>query len=376
MGRFGRLQRKIPVAVALTLAFCLHAFAQAGFEDVPENYWGTGYIQAAAEAGIIKGYPTGREGVFKFEPEKSVSKQESLVMLYRMLEGAGILEIEPDADELPTLYEKQLKEAGIAAWAHPEVAYAFRRQIAIAEDFRPAAGSAAAPRQIVAVWASKAMNYELAPVQILPYADGQSISDEAFAHAEALYRNGIMTGDNKNLLNPKDGIRRVEFAAVCTRLLAQAGTMADSPRPARKLADNLILQSGIVRNVSQGGLRFSFDTGNGPVRSVSLLPDASIVIDGKQAAASDISKLDGRFISISCLLGSGRQVLIETGVRVQKGRVEALSSEGDYGILTLSTEQGLRIRYCYDEETLSDATLKTGASISLIADGTYVLEIQ
>jgi hypothetical protein len=75
-------------------------------------------------------------------------------------------------------------------------------------------------------------------------------------------------------------------------------------------------------------------------------------------------------------MGAGRQVLIETGVRVQTGWIENLSSEDDYGILTLSTEDGQLIRYCYDDETLADVTIQMGIDVSLIADGAYVLEIK
>lgn len=374
--RFRRLQRRVPVVVALTLALCLHAFAQTGFEDVTDSYWGAGYIQSAAETGIIKGYPTAREGVFRFEPEKSVSRQESLVMIHRTLESAGILEQETDAEELPALYARQLAEAGIADWAHAEVAYGFRRQYVEAGDFKTAGGGAVAPRQLIATWASKAMGYELAAVQILPYADGADISAEAFAHAEALFRNGIMTGDDKNRLNPKDGIRRVEFAAVCTRLLAQAEKLVDSPRPARKLADSLILQSGTLGKVSQGGARFELKAADGRVCSVALQTDTGIVLNGKAASAADLAGYEGRFISVSCLMGGGRQAVVETAVRVQKGRIEAISSEGDYGVLTLATQDGLRIRYCYDEQTLADVAITKGIDVSLIADGAYVLEIK
>lgn len=369
----GRPQRRMWVAVVLTLAMSLSAFAQTGFLDVEEAYWGAPYILTAAEAGIINGYPTQEDGVFRFDPENPVSKQESLAMIYRTLQSAGLLQEEAD---LSGSYVQQLTAGGIAEWARLYAAYGFRYEYVAAGDFQNAGGAALAPRQLIAMWAAKAMKYELAPAAILPYTDGAKISNETFAYTDALYRNQIMTGDNKGNLNPADGIRRVEFAAVCTRLMDDAERMAQTPQAARKLQDSLILHSGTVKSVQASSRRLQLQTADGSIQSVRLSPDATVLMDGREVSASDLAALENKFVSISCLMGAGRQVLIDTGVRVQKGWIESLSSEDDYGVLTLSTEDGMLIRYCYDDETLADVTIRRGIDVSLIADGSYVLEIK
>jgi hypothetical protein len=369
----GRPQRRMWVAVVLTLSMSLSAFAQTGFLDVEEAYWGAPYILTAAEAGIINGYPTQEDGVFRFDPENPVSKQESLAMIYRTLQSAGLLQEETD---LAGSFAQQLNAAGVAEWARLYAAYGFRYEYVTAGDFLNAGGATLAPRQLIATWAAKAMNYETASVAALPYADGAKISDEAFVYTDALYRNQIMTGDNKGNLNPLDGIRRVEFAAVCTRLLEDAERMAQTPQAARKLQDSLILHSGTVKSVQASSRRLQLQTADGSIQSVRLSPDATVLMDGREVSASDLAALENKFVSISCLMGAGRQVLIDTGVRVQKGWIESLSSEDDYGVLTLSTEDGMLIRYCYDDETLADVTIRRGIDVSLIADGAYVLEIK
>jgi len=351
----------------------LSAFAQTGFLDVEEAYWGAPYILTAAEAGIINGYPTQEDGVFRFDPENPVSKQESLAMIYRTLQSAGLLQEETD---LAGSFAQQLNAAGVAEWARLYAAYGFRYEYVTAGDFLNAGAATLAPRQLIATWAAKAMNYETASVAALPYADGAKISDEAFVYTDALYRNQIMTGDNKGNLNPLDGIRRVEFAAVCTRLLEDAERMAQTPQAARKLQDSLILHSGTVKSVQASSRRLQLQTADGSIQSVRLSPDATVLMDGREVSASDLAALENKFVSISCLMGAGRQVLIDTGVRVQKGWIESLSSEDDYGVLTLSTEDGMLIRYCYDDETLADVTIRRGIDVSLIADGAYVLEIK
>jgi hypothetical protein len=369
----GRPQRRMWVAVVLTLAMSLSVFAQTGFLDVEEAYWGAPYILTAAEAGIINGYPTQEDGVFRFDPESPVSKQESLAMIYRTLQSAGLLQEETD---LAGSFAQQLNAAGVAEWARLYAAYGFRYEYVTAGDFLNAGAATLAPRQLIATWAAKAMNYETASVAALPYADGAKISDEAFVYTDALYRNQIMTGDNKGNLNPLDGIRRVEFAAVCTRLLEDAERMVQTPQAARKLQDSLILHSGTVKSVQASSRRLQLQTADGSIQSVRLSPDATVLMDGREVSASDLAALENKFVSISCLMGAGRQVLIDTGVRVQKGWIESLSSEDDYGVLTLSTEDGMLIRYCYDDETLADVTNRRGIDVSLIADGAYVLEIK
>lgn len=369
----GRPQRRMWGAVVLTLSMSLSAFAQTGFMDVEGAYWGAPYIQAAADAGIINGYPTEEDGLFRFAPENPVSKQESLAMIYRTLQSAGLLQEEAD---LSGSYVQQLTAGGISEWARLYAAYGFRYEYVKAGDFQSAGGAALAPRQLIAMWAAKSMKYELAPAAILPYADGAKISSEAFAYTDALYRNQIMTGDNKGNLNPADGIRRVEFAAVCTRLMDNAERMVQMPQSARKLEDSLILHSGIMKSVQANSRRFLLQKSDGGTWSVQLTSDATILVDGREISAAELATLENKFVSVSCLMGGGSQVLIETGVRVQTGWIENLSSEDDYGVLTLSTEDGMLIRYCYDDETLSDVTIQMGIDVSLIADGAYVLEIK
>jgi hypothetical protein len=368
-----RLQRRMQAAIVLTLAMALSAYAQTGFTDVADAYWGAPYIQTAADAGIINGYPTETEGMFRFAPENPVSKQESLAMIYRTLESGGLLR---DDQDLSSNYAPQLAAGGIAAWASPYAAYGFRYEYVTAADLQPAGGAALAPRQLIAAWAAKAMGYELAAAAALPYGDGTIISDGAFVYADALYRNQIMTGDNKGNLNPTDGIRRVEFAAVCTRLLDDAERMVQSPQAARKLEESLILHSGTVKSVQPGVRRFLLQKADGAVWTVQLSSETAILVDGQEVSISALTALENRFISVSCLMGAGRQVLIETGVRVQTGRIESLSSEDDYGVLALSSENGTLVRLCYDDETQSDVTLREGIDVSLIADGAYILEIK
>ena len=55
------------------------------FDDVAENFWGTGYIEAAYDMGLING----ADG--KFRPNDTISREEMCKILYVSLKNAGKL---------------------------------------------------------------------------------------------------------------------------------------------------------------------------------------------------------------------------------------------------------------------------------------------
>ena len=68
------------LVVTLGLEDNLPTQAGTSFKDVDAERWSAGYIGAAAEQGLIQGYPDGT-----FQPEKRVSYAEALTMLIRCL---------------------------------------------------------------------------------------------------------------------------------------------------------------------------------------------------------------------------------------------------------------------------------------------------
>ena len=58
----------------------LNAAGVSEFTDVPASHWATGYVNAASQAGVIKGYGDGN-----FGPEDSVKYEEAVTMLIRAL---------------------------------------------------------------------------------------------------------------------------------------------------------------------------------------------------------------------------------------------------------------------------------------------------
>jgi hypothetical protein len=373
--RFNRITAAVVLAAAI---FAVPVFAEGTFTDVPSEYWGAPYIQAAAESGIIDGYAVGSSGEFIFKPENLVSKQESATMIYRTLAKAGLLK--EDAD-LSLDYAQILKACSIADWAGRYAAYGFKYAYLEQADFAASTktlkgGAVNAPRQTIAAWCAKAMGYELSAVSMLPYGDALKVSPAMIPYVDALYRAGIMTGDTKGNLNPLDGIKRVEFAAICTRLLDSARENAGTAQSARKLAGSLIIASGKVTDINLTDRTLLITDSEGRTSRLQIASDALIMLDGAEAAFADLSTLWNKYSSVSCIMGAGRQVLVQTKALVQTGIIDSISSEDDYAVLTIKMAGGARIKYCYDDQTIMESTVKENGEITFIADGAYLLEIK
>ncbi|NCB43021.1 MAG: S-layer homology domain-containing protein [Clostridia bacterium] len=369
--------KKLMLAIVFMIAFfTVSVWGEGLFTDVASGYWGAPYIESAVNEGIIKGYAISGTDTFVFKPENMVSKQESLAMLYRTLDKAGLLK---EVTDLSLDYLPVLTRSNIADWAGLYAAYGFKYSYITETDFTASTatlkgGAVNAPRQMVAAWSAKAMNYELSPVSILPYADALDVDASEIPYVDALYRNNIMRGDTEKNFHAKDGIKRSEFAAICTRLLTSARESGSDVQAARKFEDSYIIDSGTVKDINVSQRTLLMMTVDGSTHRVRISSDAMIILNGQEVSFSELSVLWNKYASVSCLMGAGKQVLIQTSVQVLSGTVEKLSFEDDYAVLTLLHEDGKRIQYCYNDDTAMENVIAQGRLISFIADGVYLLE--
>lgn len=74
------------------------------YNDVPSSHWASGYVNAATNIGIVKGYPDG-----SFKPNDTVSYAEASTMLLRALNYTKELEDE----KYPSGYMSKANDAGI-----------------------------------------------------------------------------------------------------------------------------------------------------------------------------------------------------------------------------------------------------------------------
>lgn len=87
------------------------------FKDVTEAYWAAGEVQAAYDAGIVRGLADGR-----FEPEAMVSREDAAVMLARASVFAGKQD-ELLAEAIATAVGRYKDASAIAEYAREGVAY-------------------------------------------------------------------------------------------------------------------------------------------------------------------------------------------------------------------------------------------------------------
>ncbi len=338
------------------------------FTDVREDHWGLSYIAYAAEVGIVNGYPM-EDGSVQFRPDNSVSKEESMQMIYKALTNSGIgPSFSPD---LPAKYETGLTEAGIAAWAWECVSYGLENGIleeAELAGFRSGNGNPApAAREEVARWTGKAIGMRLMPATALDYGDADQIASENLIYIDLLNRTEIMIGDSTGRFNPKSPIRRVEFAVICNRVFALAEAEFDINRENRSL-------QGTITGINSVGSKIYLTSSDGALKVIDAEEKIQIVINGKLAYNKFNSIPTGRKAVIAW--GPFGQLHIALEVVSGEAVIEQLTSVGDdcYEV-ELRLQNGDRVYYYIDGETSVIDEPMEGQDVIFIADGVKIIEI-
>lgn len=172
------------------------------FSDT-ENHWGKDYIAELAEKGIINGFDDGT-----FKPDISVTRAEFVTMVVKAL---GLETV--DADESFSDVKKD-------SWFFAAVMTANKNGLVngVADGmFSP---DSKISRQDAFVILSRAFKDSLKAGEASDFADNENISEYAKEAAELLSASGIVSGNEKNELRPKDETSRAEVAALISRILA------------------------------------------------------------------------------------------------------------------------------------------------------------
>lgn len=193
--------------------------------NMPANYWAKDAIYEMAALEAVKGY-----GDKNFRPDKTLSKEEAIALLYRMMGREG------DAQKAAEkLNEKragnQKKDQALAMWADGYLQLAADDGLITQADlqtafqrFQPKPGTTKkfvradpAQRQEVAYWAAKAMKLE--PVygqQVLfnSFNDWSQSDPVKIPYIEAVLQNKIMNGKPGGYFDPKGSVRRDQMAQI------------------------------------------------------------------------------------------------------------------------------------------------------------------
>ncbi len=345
----------------------VHA-AIPNFTDVSQDHWGRSYVSFAAELGIVNGYPM-ENGSFQFRPDNSVSKEESMQMLYKAVTNSGIGPA--FGEELLQKYEKELSDAGIAAWAWECVSYGLENGILEASElasFRTAVGdSVPAAREEVARWTGKAVDKKLMPATALDYADADQIADENRVYVDLLNRTKIMIGDSTGKFNPKSAIRRVEFAVICNRVYALAEADFDIDSESYSV-------QGTITGINSADRKIYFTDHTGALKVIHLEDEIQIVINGKLAYNNFNSIPTGKKTVVAW--GPFGQLHVATEVVVGEAAISRLTPVSDDCIEAgLLVNRGDRVYYYIDGETSIIDNPTEGEVVIFIADGIKIVEI-
>ncbi len=217
------VMKKIVAVVAATtmcITFSQAAFA-AKFPDVTEdNYpWAIEAIESMADEGVIKGYEDGT-----FNPAKTVSKLESLVLISR------ILGVDDEANERVVEAAWDVYGDAVAEYELPygdnEVAYLLSKGILSEDELENYIASAnrddGLKRYEVAILLTKALDAEKSIdaelVNNLSYVDNSDIPANAKKYVAYVGDIDLMQGMDGNIFAPNETVTRAQAALVLLKL--------------------------------------------------------------------------------------------------------------------------------------------------------------
>ena len=346
----------------------VHGASVDDFIDVAKSHWGRPYIEFAADAGIINGYPLDN-GRAEFRPEAPVSQEESMQMIYQAVKNSGTRPELPS--DLSTAYQELLISNQIAPWAYECVSFGLEYDILAQTEldgFRTPAGAAVpASREQVARWVAKAIDRDLMPATSLNYPDSAEIAPENLVYVDLLNRMKVMVGDNLGNFNPTSNIKRVEFAVICNHVYDLAESPYDISRENRSY-------QGTISSTNLTTRKIYLTMENGEARVVNFSDNIEIVIDGS-VLYNGLSKLQsGQKVIVSW--GASPQVLISTKVMLGEGTVRDVTSlDATCKKVTIRLSGGAQVYYLIDGETSILEEPKVGKNVIFIADGVKLIEI-
>lgn len=174
------------------------------------GHWAKEHVFKMAAQSVVRGY-----GSRRFSPGGSVSRQEALAMLVRIMGR-----------------EAEVQRRAAAGGASPTGSGIFdlwaREYITLAQDVgildigEGGSWDTSATREEVAVWLARALRvipvYGSEQQYLYNLHDWQRINIQNQPFIEAILRDDIMKGDDRGYFNPNSGLRRSEMAVMLDRV--------------------------------------------------------------------------------------------------------------------------------------------------------------
>ena len=263
-------------AAALSVTMSISAFA-AKFPDVTEKTypWAIDAIESMADEGIIKGYEDG-----SFNPAKTVSKLESLVLISRIL-GVNNEKTSRIVEAAWDVYGEDIAEYELP-YGKDEIAYLLGKNVISVDELEEYIDAAhrddALKRYEVAILLTKAMDAEAAlKAELatgLEYADTSDIPANAKKYVAYVSDQELMQGMEDNKFAPNDTVTRAQAAVVLHKL---------------KNTTDYEFKTGIVSAVDQTTRQIKIKEAEDSVLSHYLTADTIVRYNGTIIGINDIS---------------------------------------------------------------------------------------
>ena len=263
------------LTAAMTLSMCLSAFASV-FPDVTEETypWAIDAIEKMAEEGIIKGYDDGT-----FNPAKTVSKLESLVLISRIL-GFNDDVNSALVSSAWNKYGEEIEKYNLN-YGQNEIAYLLIKGVLSTDELEEYIDELhrndGLKRYEVAVLLTKALDavklLSNDDVTALEYEDNSDIPASAKKHVAYISKIGLMQGLENNTFAPNDTVTRAQAALVLYKLQGMT---------------NYVYEKGIVSAIDHTTRKIELQCNNGEILSLTASSGTLLRYNGEAVIINDI----------------------------------------------------------------------------------------
>lgn len=358
---------------AAVLSAPVAVFAEATqktpFTDMVSGHWAEKHIAKLYLQGVIDGYKNAVDGTSTFQPEKSISQQEAVLMA---LKFSGLKDDAEIRFGSTSIYFQE--GFAVSAYFTPYIEYAFSEGLLerdeeyglAVEDKEQDWGSKPASREWVTKLIVKAIGQDAVAQQLKytqsHFGDAGNISDRYLGYVNAAYQLKLITGKTETAFAPADPVNRASLATLFSRAQYTFPVEYDGQ------------SKGVIADLQEGVIKL-YDNGT----------ESSIFLDGntlfyhynsdKPISASELVE----YSDISVIASNGVAKYVEVMGDVQHTK----SIEGTF-LRYLEAEKAFYlwinnepVKFAYDAsvpledtegKTLNLADIKEGRAISIVQD--------
>ena len=390
-----QVKKTTVIALALLMLFSmtLNAYAVT-FSDINDAPWARTHIERMADKGIVSGsiHPTTNQRVYL--PNNPVTKVESVVLLYSLLEKTGNL---MSSTNYTSKYQTMLNTSRIPEWAQKQVAYGLEEGIITTSDLssfmregNPDPLQNPASREEVAIFFGRALDVDnkAGSTSIsLSFADTEQIGSAALPYVNFLVSKRIISGDDQNRFNPRATITRAEMAAITNKTYDVVEEDDDVVIDLTPSNNNTTTSDVIDRKIEQINtdtrIIFVLDDDNN-LEMYRITQGAEIMINSASARISDLRKGQNAELTLN-----RDNEIIKLDINPQRNEmrviVRYITDVSDYYVMSVENVANSSDRRNFRVYSTTDITLngrsarigdiETGDELLIFHDGLNVIRI-